>query len=195
MDVFKGHWEERHSLTWDQFLSCTAHFHTHVTDSLAFVNITLHTYHNGDRLVFLSFHPLTVTSYSSHVKKIKKMLDVSLWCLLLPPVSQSAFQQELHFSQPWPLPHRKLPGISPPLLMSFFDKEKGKILQCHFCVTRHLCVEKTSKGKKRSDNVVHEVLDSTPGYLKSYDLYMDPTPPQVNPPRGDTWWHFTGTTR
>lgn len=141
MDVFKGRWEERRSLTWDQFLSCTAHFHTHVTDSLEFVNITLHTYHNGDRLVFLSFHPLTVTSYSSHCWMCR---SVVFSCLL---------SHSLHFSRSCTsLSHDRCltQSFQAFLLLSWchsLKKRRAKILQCHFCVTRHL------SGRKRSDNV------------------------------------------
>lgn len=146
--------------------------------------------------VYLSVH-LSAASLRFSIYNLVKKESVdrkTFWCLLFLPGSQSAFQEALHFTQPWPQPPRKLPGISPPLLMSFFErkrrrKKKTRKEKINTSVpflrnqTLEWCWENRRGGERGAIAWIHSKL----GRLKSHDL---PEDGDLTPP--DTRWHFTG---
>lgn len=100
------------------------------------------------------------------------------------PVSQSAFQQELNSAMTAASQKASRHFSSSPDVI-VWKRERQNTSMPFPCNQTLVCWKQA--GEKEKWSCVHEVLDSTLGYLKSYDLHMDPTPPKVNPP---TQWHM-----
>lgn len=144
--------------------------------------------------VYLSVHPSTLSiRYSTYMCNLIKSVNVSFWCLFLPPGSQSAFQEELNFTQPWPQPQRKLPGISPPLLMSFFKKKKEEKINTSMPFLQNQTLEQGWEKNERWGGK-KEAITCKPGlWTRLFEICLSATTlHKVKLLHSDTWWHFTG---